>query len=466
MAYRMRIFLVSLFLLLSILILDSPARGRETQEKDWTLAVFLNADNDLAPFGEADLREMAQIGSSDWLDIVVLHDRPATPTDQGTTLLKHVEKNHVKVIEDLGERDMGDPQELTRFMERVVREFPARRYALVVWNHGAGWRRQGPARPMRGISYDETNGTHITTEGMGQAVRHIANLLQRPLDVLIFDACLMQMAEVVHPCAASLRFLVASEETEPGSGAPYNEILLRWRPDTSPEDLARLWVKTFADSYSQGSQGSAYTTQSALDASRYPAFLQALDAFAETIIQQKAFSEVLLARRRCLAFADRQSIDLLDFVDKVLSVSTRPEVIAAGERLRAAGRDLITANATTGWAYQEAKGLAIYLPMTFLPEPAYRALSFAKSSRWTAMMSAIFAGRHLETLLDDLRAGRETIDTFLAEAANQSPAVESLMLDQVSHAVLTDDRLPPALRNEIGERLAQVRFLRAASPPR
>eukprot|EP00959_Pyramimonas_sp_CCMP1952_P053687 1123295-Pyramimonas_sp.AAC.1 len=42
-------------------------------------------------------------------------------------------------IADLGEINMDESDELANFIERGVKTFPAAKYALIFWDHGAGW---------------------------------------------------------------------------------------------------------------------------------------------------------------------------------------------------------------------------------------------------------------------------------------------------------------------------------------
>ncbi len=43
-------------------------------QKEWTILVFLNADNDLERFGFDDMREMEKVGSTDQVNVVVQWD--------------------------------------------------------------------------------------------------------------------------------------------------------------------------------------------------------------------------------------------------------------------------------------------------------------------------------------------------------------------------------------------------------
>ena len=43
-------------------------------------------------------------------------------------------------VEDLGEVNMGDGKALGDFITWGIQQYPAKRYMLVIWDHGQGWR--------------------------------------------------------------------------------------------------------------------------------------------------------------------------------------------------------------------------------------------------------------------------------------------------------------------------------------
>jgi len=120
--------------------------SRALAEKEWTFLVYCAADNDLAPFGLIDVNEMETVGSTDQVDIVVQFDgsEEYSPDAKGSCRY-HIQKDddfeHVTspVVQDLGEVDMGSRKTLTDFLEWGVKNYPAKKYMVVLWNHGTGW---------------------------------------------------------------------------------------------------------------------------------------------------------------------------------------------------------------------------------------------------------------------------------------------------------------------------------------
>lgn len=382
-----------LTLLLIVLVYTSvlPLWAADGPVKDWTVLVYLNADNNLDPFGLKDVREMEAIGSSDRRNVVVLIDR-----EQGGAKTLYVKKGGSTVIEDHGEIDMGDWRTLAEFGRMAVRDFPSRQLALVIWNHGSGWRQRGPTWE-RGISYDDSSGNHINTPALGRALAAIAEARGGPIDLLGMDACLMQMAEVCWEVRQHARIVVASEETEPGNGWPYKGVLkpLAADPALSAAAFARAIVLAYRNSYLAWSPLYS-TTQSAVDTAHLVPAMEALDALGRLLERKVMDVEIRSAiLDRVLPEVQRfyltDNADLVDFCVRLRGAVRDPEIdrqaLACQRALTREGEGAILISRTTGKGMGGADGLAIYLPQGRM-HPSYRQLAFAGNG-WLRFLQAI-----------------------------------------------------------------------------
>src|SRR6516164_6864104 len=124
MSPRQLIF-VSAFLFFAIALAPLLPRARSAQETEpkaeWTLMMYMDADNDLEAAQMDDLKEMLAAGSSENVNIVVLADRhggadgrkysnaPVANLKAWTTAkLLYVKHNELEELADWGEVDMGD----------------------------------------------------------------------------------------------------------------------------------------------------------------------------------------------------------------------------------------------------------------------------------------------------------------------------------------------------------------------
>lgn len=317
------------------------------KRKAWTVLVFLNADNNLEASGLKDLKEMEKVGSNDRLNVVVQIDRMAkgegNAIAQGNwvgarryeVVRSHGKEIASKCVANLGERDMGSKKELAGFLTWGIETYPADRYLLVVWNHGAGW---------RGISSDETSGNTLTmtdlTWALQQAKPSLAKINpQHPkFDIIDFDACLMGMIEVAWQLRDLADVLLASEESEPGNGMPYDDYLgpLAAAPRTSTRTLAKQMVAAYIKSYAlDGSQTNKVisgkpVTKAAYDLSRLEPLVKAVDALGKALLARHDVYAGLLVDAfvpfaKIRRYADDSFVDLLDLARKLQSIKTLPE---------------------------------------------------------------------------------------------------------------------------------------------
>lgn len=438
---------VTSIITLTTLFLFAILLPAAAQTKDWTVAVFLNADNNLDPFGVEDQQEMARVGSNANLNIVTLIDR-----ERGPAQINFIEKNNIKKIKDMGELDMGDYRELVKFARFIKENYPAKHYCFTIWNHGSGWKNKKVNSIFRGISYDDSSNNHITNAQLGQATAEIANVLGQKLDILNMDACLMQMVEVGHAVKDNVRFMVASEELEPGKGAPYDDILKGVSKGMAPEAFANNWVNAFARSYTGGSQGHDESTQSAVDMSKFGAMLDAIDGLAKAVMSGKYSADVKAALATTQKFDSPENIDMIHFVEQLKArLGTNESIKTACDKLLAAGKAAVINFKNTGYSTKNAKGIAIYLPASFRIEAKYRTLSFAKDSMWDEMIDTLLKRDMADNIVSNIRAGSLDELRHLVAAAAENPENADLyryILRELNYEMYTENALPASLADE------------------
>jgi len=187
--------------LMAVVMMASTVFAAEKAQ--WTMMVFINADNNLDRFGVLDVQEMEKAGLSKDFNIVVQLDRLNKETRRYDVTGRAADAKaddwgiSAKMVQKMGEADMGDYKEMVNFVKWSAENYPAEKYLLVIWNHGAGWKKRAN-ETVKGISYDDQSHNHMTTPQLGLAMQSIAGVLGKQLDILSMDACLMQMVEVLY----------------------------------------------------------------------------------------------------------------------------------------------------------------------------------------------------------------------------------------------------------------------------
>lgn len=317
-----------------------PADPKDEQAGTWLFMVYLDADNNLESAGIQDLNEMTEgaQGAED-IEIIVLIDR-AEGFDAGDgnwkgTRLYRINKNGKTRLADAGqglsssgdsdELNMGDGATLQKFINYCLSTYTAEKYLLDIWNHGGGWRSPEEEKKLYNITkpicWDDSEpigGQHDTLfmDEVQQAIISAlsANGLSK-LDIIYMDACLMQMVEVAYELQYQCNYLIASEETVPGNGGDYVDILARYKTSQSqgkhtPYRFSYDIISSYRNQYY--SQGD--TTLSAIDISKFQALFDALNTFAENVKNVNP-STLKTIRNKTKNFAYVDQADLYHFAE-------------------------------------------------------------------------------------------------------------------------------------------------------
>jgi hypothetical protein len=396
----------------------------------WTFMVFMAGDNNLSAAGDKDLAEMRQVGSSTDVNLLVEFDNAG---NRGTRrYLVQKNRRHETVVK-MGETDSGDPRVLIDFVNWAVDNYPAERYALVLWNHGGGWepsemdrisRQVNPtynereatvraASPLRraffrttletilslptvndrAICSDDGSGHSLDTVELGRVLQVVQEKIGAPLDLLGMDACLMSNLEVAYQARPYVRYITASEESEPNDGWPYNDILGRLvaNPAMPTAELATHIVADYIQFY----ESTGYTgdvTQAALSLEKIDQLATALDGLAEALIQllPGAAVQIWNAQRKAMRFWQNTLWDIAQFCEVLEAESGLPELAQAAAGVRtamAAGADgFVLADQHHGPNVGRCGGVSIYLPALATVSRYYDDLDFAKDHKWAAMI--------------------------------------------------------------------------------
>ena len=159
---------------------------------------------------------------------------------------------------------MSSPNTLKAFINYCAAHFPAKKYDLILWDHGGG-----PFRYAFASDEHESNMFKMMSfSGVAQALRE-CDVTQggKKFDFIDFDACLMSSIEIDLALADYTDFLIVSPETEPGYGQYYTGWLdlLGKTPGYDTFKLGRKIVDDFIDFYENGDGAGGNGTLSVID---------------------------------------------------------------------------------------------------------------------------------------------------------------------------------------------------------
>lgn len=374
---------------------------------DWTIAVYLDGDNDLEKFSLIDLNEM-EMGIGGRVNVVVLVDRAqGYDTSDGDWTDARVylvsadsDKSRIasEVIAAPGEINMGDPAVLEQFLATTIRNFPAKRTALVLWNHGGGWAVHAMDHGIPG----EKHGTdHLTLPELSTSLgRALGDAGLERLDIIGFDMCLMAQFEVAAELAPYGEVLVASQATEPGDGWPYDRLLPAFADaGNDSREIASKIVDAFDGYYRERQE--KITTLSAFDLDRFDEFSNRLDAVLAKLdgslpsiwpdISRSIFFAEGYAARSDLQRSE-QALASIDLLDALRRMEQNTAGFPASQELRSleAALDRMVISAKNSALRRRSNGVAIYAPVTqAVVNEAYQELAVHGRSRWQGFLERL-----------------------------------------------------------------------------
>jgi hypothetical protein len=397
---------------------------KNAAEKSWTVMVYMAGDNSLDPEGSLDLREMKKAGSTDEINIIAQFDRASGHIARRYYLRKGGIVTG-DAVASLGKVNTGDPANLEEFIDWGIKNYPAKYYLLVLWNHGQGWDdtdvyaderhrslrrlstgatrhslfRTGTRKVLqkaissmeyRAILLDDNAKDFLDNQEMKKVLGGTAKSLGRKLDILGMDACLMSMAEVGYQISDSTCNTVGSEQTEPGNGWPYDKILaaLSKNPAMSPKDLSTFIVDSYLASYPDKEP----VTLSACDLSKAEQLAAAVAVLAGVLksgIGDKALQQSIQGvRNKVQSYDVKDNIDLVDFCSLLAKTGVKAGVKTACQNvITEVQGSYVMKQGYKNKSMQHSNGVAIYFPLVSV-SPLYPKLEFSRKTGWDSFLDA------------------------------------------------------------------------------
>jgi len=334
------------------------------------------------------------------------------------------------IVKTENNADTGDWRRAAEFINWARENYPAKRYALVLFGHGEGFLdRKKFLNNGKGVLIDAVTHNYVTLPEL-----RLLMAATGKVDLFAMHSCVMQMAEVAYQLRDYADVIVGSSDLQFGTGYDMRGFLdaLNAAPGASSKalgaDLAAGYVRRIHDRASPRVPGAQ---ASALSSSKLQGFTARLDAWVDAVMALKdkrvfrtAIHEVVrfdifaITPKTANAAAARAysiSGDLYDFVR--LINENLPQDDPVSPLARGRGIELMdfiagelvagysyTGNSTTGFGLGRAHGLAIHVPpelfyedslegFNSISETNYWDLPFAKETRWGTFLNWLYAAK-------------------------------------------------------------------------
>lgn len=389
---------------------------------EWTIIVYADADDDILE-GDLwfDVNEMELVGSTSQVNIVVQLDRAVGGfsgdgdwTDTRRYLVTQdndLNAINSPVVEYVGEADMGDPQTLVDFVTWSIQNYPAKKYALIMSDHGSGW--------AEGFS-DLESGNRLSLPEITNSIAQVQSRMNgQKFEIIGFDACLMGMVEVFGALYPYSNYMIASEEVEPATGWAYAAWLeeLVQNPTVSGRELSQSIVSTYivedlvltlSRSSNEIAEIEADTTLSAIESARMPEVISAMNQFITTLtnVDQQWVAEGRgYTRSYYSVFGEELPspyIDLSHFAE-IMATTNDPAIVQSSQQLRTAIDTAVVAE-KNGARMNGSYGMSFHFPISDIyiftefdnDAPlryAVDAAAFLQQSSWDEFLAFHYTGQ-------------------------------------------------------------------------
>lgn len=222
-----------------------------------TVFVYMNGSDLESEDGEAteDLCEMLAANISSQVNVLVetigtksWSKRLGIASDH-TQRYKAEAGNLVLVDDSLGQLDCTSPDTLADFISWGAENYPANRYILIFWDHGAG--------PVYGFGYDEhqSEDSVLTIDEIQTAIRQSGIYF----DIIGMDSCIMSSLELCCAMYNYCDYMILSEDFESGYGWSYTGWLNALSDNTSisSEELGKIIVDDMIADNEENGEGAS-----------------------------------------------------------------------------------------------------------------------------------------------------------------------------------------------------------------
>lgn len=390
---------------------DLKKTGKPSRQKEWTVLVYSSGTRDIDDEVLKAAQNLEKTGSDENVSVILqLGRNPIAPYGEKDVRRYYINRYSYDereapglqspCVENLGEIDMSDPQNLENFISWGMKKYPARRTALVLGGHGAGF---------LGAITDNQKRSLMPIPEIEKALVNSKNETGKKVDLLVFNSCFLAQVEPVSQFRNSADFIVASETPLTGTGFPLKEFIQKIQEkakdgkDVSTEQAGAYLVDSTPENQKKVSVFSL------IDTSRFSGIEKAVDNLARELINADVPRETIIGiiKKTPSAYSDENYPPFSDYRDLygfARRVSQNPG-IKSKKLKRAASRVMDSINETLKSKNfgHGLNGISIYLPdenpedlgpyQYGIISEHYERLNFSSETSWWRFIKKLYPPR-------------------------------------------------------------------------
>ncbi len=418
------------------------------QEKNFTIIIYMAADNDLRSFVYRNLEEIKYLlratPAAENFNIFI-HLDVHNPGQKKITFHLVSYKNELRIAWQ-GEMDSGKEESLVYTYSEAMRFCPAKKVILGLWNHGTGDLNPTTSKIFnptnlfefdaeeqkivlnrsisffdylenfcssndKGICFDDSTRNYLKNQNVGNALEKICTTMRdgKKIDLIFCDACLMSGIGFINEIKPWANYLIASEEVVLATGFRYDQVLNFFNQNNPDiKEFIKHTIKVFETTYQKLTPDY---TLSGIDLENINPLYQSIDEIAQLLIESlrnqkngsvKEFIRKSSWRNNCTSFDEVTYKDLkhllTNFQKNISSIELtdiEKENAIKNELLKKVAVALqqifdCVIGHCAGKNLSQSGGISIYVPEIRI-HSSFQHTTFAKNNLWFAMISLYLA---------------------------------------------------------------------------
>lgn len=283
----------------------------------------------------------------------------------------------------LANSSMGSESTFADFVGWCLKEYPAERSALILWDHGGG--------ALGEVCYDENFGMDpLSSQELKDALKN----QNAHFDLIGFDACLMATNETAAIIKDYAGYMLASEEIEPAGGWDHKAFVEAFSSAESVEKACETAAQAYMNKC-ENAGGGDMMTLSVFDLKNYQKFSAAFENFAGSLNSAANerygnFNIVRASDSACkfgAASRDEGASNLMDLYG--FAKALQSENASATELMRAI-ESLVPFKAC-GEEREGVGGISLYYPLWYEPDELNAYFEMCSSEQYKSYLKGIYS---------------------------------------------------------------------------
>lgn len=365
----------------------SKTTNTSTGEKYWTIMVYIAGDtyNEFASENIIDWIEKSKFSEN--INVIIQIDSMTLfEGSKRYEIIKDEEEAKANLVNKIEETNTGKISTLTDFITWGYSNYPAEKYCILLHGHGAGWR--------HAFLRDETDDDFLTMQELKETMNQIKNNLNKKIDLLILDACLMGMVEVYYQLRESIKVCVAAPNlipawnsgSNPRGGCPMHMVLpdLYKKPDSTKEKLAEYFVEGYNDYYNSQVDAGAFNIEKISNN-----LVEKIDVFAETLVNnyKEVKDEIKFSIDKSAAYnaPDPDGGDYVTHYKDLYNFAHRIYQEVKDTSIKSKAEDVLDAILDCEIYPKNSLGISIYIPTKnyeYRYDSSYEYIDICKDTAW------------------------------------------------------------------------------------